>query len=340
MTIKDIAKQAGVAKSTVSRVLNNSGYVRDETRRKVERVISESNYQPSELARNLSRKFSNIVGVVIPETDSAFYRESLSGMSEVVEQHDMTMMFCNTENNAEKELRALKMLEMQRVPGVVLAPVADYRQKNGLFRLRQRLQALNVPLILLERQIPNFPWDGVYFDNFNGAFMATEALIRSGHKKIGMITGNLNLLLGAQRFSGFKQAMSEYDAPLLEKYIYYGDFRRETAYRITREMLDSGDFPDAVLLSSNLTAVGFLQAVFEAGLTLGKDISCIGFEPILAMDIMNENYSYVQQDPVYMGRVAMQMLFDRIENVSYGRNDCIVPAKLVLKGVGANLSRK
>ncbi len=335
VTIKTIAEKCGVAKSTVSRVLNNSGYVGKETREKIENVMREYNYSPSAMARNLSKQESNAVGVVIPEADNAFFGEVLRGISDVVDENDLTLLFCNTCNDLNKELNALKMLRNQRVRGLILTPAAEYDTKERIKNLRQALKAINVPIIILDRTIENSEWDSVSFDNYHGAYLATQTLINAGHKKIGVITGDQGLHIGRERYRGYLQAMSDHNIEHNSDYIYKGDFTSSTAYEITKKMLANGDYPDAIFLSNNLTAIGFFKAFFEAGLEFGKDICCIGFDRVEALDLFNLNYSYVERDAVNMGRIAMNMLLDRIKNPKGSmltRREYIIPANLVLKG--------
>ena len=335
VTIKTIAEKCGVAKSTVSRVLNNSGYVGKETREKIENIMREYNYSPSAMARNLSKQESNAVGVVIPEADNAFFGEVLRGISDVVDENDLTLLFCNTCNDLNKELNALKMLRNQRVRGLILTPAAEYDTKERIKNLRQALKAINVPIIILDRTIENSEWDSVSFDNYHGAYLATQTLINAGHKKIGVITGDQGLRIGRERYRGYLQAMSDHNIEHNSDYIYKGDFTSSTAYEITKKMLANGDYPDAIFLSNNLTAIGFFKAFFEAGLEFGKDICCIGFDRVEALDLFNLNYSYVERDAVNMGRIAMNMLLDRIKNPKGSmltRREYIIPANLVLKG--------
>lgn len=129
--------------------------------------------------------------------------------------------------------------------------------------------------------------------------------------------------------------MSDHNIEHNSDYIYKGDFTSSTAYEITKKMLANGDYPDAIFLSNNLTAIGFFKAFFEAGLEFGKDICCIGFDRVEALDLFNLNYSYVERDAVNMGRIAMNMLLDRIKNPKGSmltRREYIIPANLVLKG--------
>lgn len=332
MTIKDIADRAGVAKSTVSRVLNNSGYVGIETRKKIEQVIAETNYLPSAMARSLSKQESRTIGVVIPEADNTFFGEVLRGISEVVDKNNLTMIFCNTENNQSKEQKALRMLQEQRVRGLILTPTADYGSPKESRRLKTALNRLNVPILLLDRKVQNPQWDGIYYDNFGGAYQATEALIQAGHKKIGIITGDLSQFHGRERFRGFKQAIYDAGLSVDPAYIYEGDFTTQKAYELARQMIASGNMPQAVFLSNNLTSLGFIKAIFEVKMRLGKDICCIGFDHVDAFDILNIGFSYVERDTINMGRMAMHMLMDRIAQPDLPRREHIISASLMLRG--------
>jgi LacI family transcriptional regulator len=332
LTINDIAKKAGVSKSTVSRVLNNTGYVNEETRKKVEEVIKDNKYLPSAVARGLSKQESNTIGVIIPEADNAFFGEILKGISEVVDNNNMTMMFCHTENCADKEEKALNMLNEQRVKGLILTPANDYSDEGAAKRLRKQLSDLMVPVLLLDRSVENSVWDGVYFENFRSAYSATEVLIREGNKKIGIITGDLNLKIGRDRYYGFLQAMEDYDIPVEQKYVLEGNFGIHRAYELMKECIEKGDIPDAILTCNNRTTLGFLKALGEKKLVLGRDIAAIGIDHNEVLDILDYQFSYVGRDTIEMGRTAIYKLLERIENPDKPRDICIMPYKIVLKG--------
>lgn len=332
LTINDIAEKAQVSKSTVSRVLNNSGYVHKKTREKVEKVIKENIYYPSATARNLSKKESNIIGVVIPEADNTFFGEVLRGISEIVDENNMTLIFCDTNNDALKEERALDMINMQRVKGLILTPVNDHNDCDAEKKLKQKLRDLKIPIVILDRGVKNSQWDGIYFENYQSAYSATEILIKEGHKKIGIITGDLKLKIGQDRYKGYLNAMEDYNMEILDKYIYEGNFSVEKAYELSKKFIGSGDLPDAILTCNNRTTLGFIKALKENDLVLGKDISAIGIDNNEVLDILGYNFSYVARDSVEMGRVAMRNLLERFENPNKQRVECIMPFKIYLKG--------
>lgn len=332
LTINDIAKKANVSKSTVSRVLNNSGYVNQETREKVEKVIKENAYYPSAQARSLSKRESNTIGVIIPEADNLFFVEVLRGISEVVDENDMTLIFCNTNNNLRKEKRALDTIIMQRVKGLIFTPVNDHSNDETEHKLKQKLRAINIPTVLLDRGVENSEWDGVFFENYKSAYKATEILINEGHKKIGVITGDLNLKIGRDRYQGFLDALKDHDMPVFEKYVYIGDFTVEKSYEVSKEFLENNDLPEAILTSNNRTTLGLLKALNEKKVIPGKDIAVIGIDSIEVLDILDYKISCVARDAVEMGRVAMRLLLERFDNPKKERQNYIMPFKIKLKG--------
>lgn len=332
LTIYDIAKKAGVSKSTVSRVLNKTGYISEKTKKNVEEVIKNNKYIPSAMARSLSKRESNTIGVIIPEADNAFFGEILKGISEVVDKYNMTLIFCDTGNSPEKEERALNMLKEHRVKGLILTPANDYSDEGAAKRLRKQLRDLMVPVVLLDREVENSLWDGVYFENFKSAYSATEVLISEGNKKIGIITGDLNIKIGRDRYHGYLQAMEDNDMPVEDKYILEGNFSTNKAYQLMKECIEKGDIPDAILTCNNRTTLGFLKAIGEKKLVVGRDIAAIGIDHNEVLDILDYSFSYVERDTIETGRKATYMLLERIDNPDEEIDICIMPFKIVLKG--------
>lgn len=332
LTINDIAKEAKVSKSTVSRVINNSGYVDQHTREKVEKIIEMHTYYPSAAARRLSKRESNTIGVIIPEADNTFFGDVLKGISEVVDEMNMTLIFSDTSNDSEKEERALNMINMQEVKGLILTPVNDRDDSEAERKLKQKLRDLGIPVVLLDRGVSNSQWDGVFFENYQSAYIATEILIKEGHEKIGIITGDLKLKIGQDRYIGYLNAMEDHGMNVSKKYIYEGNFSVEKAYELTKEFIESGDLPDAVLTCNNRTTLGLMKALNEYNLTPGKHIAAIGIDKNTVMDILGYNYSNVSRDAVEMGRVAMRRLLERFENPGRQRAEYIMPFEIELKG--------
>lgn len=332
LTIKEIAKLAGVSKSTVSRVLNNKGYVSEKTRRKIEKIIEENRYRPSATAVSLSKQESSTIGVIIPEIDNTFFGEVLKGITEIADQEGLSLICCNTQNSGEKELKTLATLEQQRVRGVIITPAMGYVSLEAVEKIKTALTALNVPVVVVDRDFDYSEWDTVYYQNYESGYIAAEHLIKAGNRRIGIILGDMQLKIGRERYRGYKDAMAANHLEIPEPFLLKGDFTVDTAYRLTKQMLAAGDLPDAMVTTNNRTSIGFIKAMVGQNLTIGKDIAVIGIDHIAMLDALGFHFSCVSRDTEEMGRVAMELLLQRMKTPSAERNIRVIPCKLELKG--------
>ena len=332
LTIKEVAELAGVSKSTVSRVLNNKGYVSEETRRRIEEVIQEHDYSPSAAAITLSKREGSTIGVVIPEIDNTFFGEVLKGINEAADKNGFSIICCDTQNDGGKELKALSMLEHQRVRGVLIAPAMGYGDRESVDKLKAALARLDVPVVVVDRDFDYSQWDTVYFQNYESGFIAAESLIRAGHQKIGIIQGDMQLKIARERYRGYEDAMIAGGLKILEPFVLKGDFTVERAYALTKEMLLSGDRPDAMVTCNNRSSIGFIKALVEQGLVVGKDIAAIGIDQIPILDDLGFDFSCVSRDTIEMGRMGVRLLMERMQHPDRQRNIWVAPCKLELKG--------
>ncbi len=332
LTIGDIAKLAGVGKATVSRVLNESGYVSAKTRERVEAIIAKNTFTPSAAARNLSRQESDTVGVVIPEAGNSFFAEVLDGISNVADTSDLRLILCNSGNMMERDLKILHIMSQQRVKGVIYTPAVAYSSPPNLAAIKTAIERLGVPLVLLDRPIDNLHLDGVFSDNFGAARDATLALIQAGHRKIGIVAGDPNLTIGRERFRGFQEALNLHGLPFEKRYVVKGMFNTEIAYKNSLKLLSGGDRPSAFFIANNLNAIGFLKAAFELKLKIPGDIGCISFDRLDYLTDLNFPFSYLDRDVRGMGVEAMRLLLAKIERQHVARGDVVFPSKLVLLG--------
>lgn len=330
ITIKEIAQIAGVGKATVSRILNNNGYVSTDTREKVLKVIEDYGYQPSAIARRLAKQDTQTIGIIIPQADNPFFEEVLSGASKVLEPEGYTLIFSGTDNDAQKEAKAIQAMIEQRVCGIILQPTFCYEDDSYRRELRTMLSQSNTHVLLVDRQIEHSPWDGVFFDGYTGSYLATEELIKAGNKRIAIITGNLQISLARLRYEGYKKALDDYDIPFDHSLVYQGDFTKKTAYEISKRILDDGK-ADAVFPTNNYSTIGFLKAVYERNMCIGKDIACISFDYIEFAEAINLHLSYVGRDR-NMGILAAEELLQRIRHPQKPINNIITQPRLVLRG--------
>lgn len=331
-TIGDIAREAAVGKATVSRVINNSGYVSEETRRKVVRVMERLNYHPSAAAQTLSRQASDTIGLILPEVSNQFFSEILKGVSEMVDERGYTLMLSSSENDPARDFRALRAMIGQRVRGLVYIPASDYTDEPLRGQLRRLLDQFSCPIVLLDRPLEAFSFDTVMSDNLKGGYIAARALVRAGHRRIGVVAGDPDLFIGRERLNGVRQALRESGMPLREEDIIPGKFDERITFERALERFRQGDCPTGFVLSNNLSAFGFLRAAEKAKLRIPEDVAFVSFDKLAGQELYGLPYTYLDRHETSQGRQAMQALFRRLESPDRPVERIVDPPDLVLKG--------
>lgn len=332
ITIKEVAELAGVSKATVSRVLNNSGAVSAVSREKVKEIVKKYNYLPSASAVNLSKRETSMVGVVVPEIDNTFYGDIVHGITEVMDEHRLSLILFDTQNGLEKEERAVRTLQHLRVRGIILGPSGDYPESEKGLRLLKQIKALGIPVVIVDRVFEGMPWDAVMYQNYESSYAAALELFRAGNRRLGIITGDMGLKIGRDRFYGFCQGAKFCGLTVQEKDIFYGDFLMDKAYEISKEIFRRGDLPDAIYTCNNRTTLGFLKAANECGIQIGKDIALIGNDKIDIIEILGKSISCVYRDNYEMGRMAARLLNERIACPDLERHIQTIPFHVCLAG--------
>jgi len=326
-TIKDIAEACQVSKATVSRYINGSGYVSAEVAKRLAAKIEEVNYVPSATARNLSTRKSKVIAVVIPEVSNPFFAEVFKGISQVAEQNDLSIFYCDTDNDADKELKALSMLRGYELQGLILTPaVGDIEDQSYNQTFMASVASLNVPVVLLDRDLTYGDWDGVFINNYKGAYELTSCLIEAGHTKIATITGDRKLMIGSERHRGYEEAMKDRGLAVDPSTVMEGDFSTETAYQAMKVLLEDHKEVTAVFSTNNLTSLGILKAVNEKGLRIPQHMALVAFDDIEILDILNFNLTVLKRDNIAMGQEAMKLLMKKIH-----QPDIIDASRLVLE---------
>lgn len=338
ITIKKVAQLAGVSTATVSRVINNSGYVNGKTRDTVESIMREYHYVPLDSAVNLSKQESSTIGIVIPEIDNVFYSEILHGISEVADENGLSPIIFDTQNNAEKEARALRLISRQRVRGLLLAPAVDYAKTSLGKELKDILTDLQIPVVIVDREADGISWDSVFYQNYESSFAVAEALYHAGGRRMAVITGDLKLKIGRDRLNGFAAGLKLTGLKLRKDDIYEGNFLEPMAYELSRKMLMKRSLPDAVYTCNNRTSLGFLKAAGELGIQVGKDIGLMGNDSLRILDELGIPFSCAYRDTAEMGRIALRLLLKRIDHPDDPREIYRMPFSIALRGSEKKLS--
>jgi LacI family transcriptional regulator len=326
-TLEEIAKIAGVSRSTVSRVVNHEPNVRETVRERVQQVIEEMGYHPNVAARSLASQRSQILGVVIPETVNTlfvdpFFPLVLRGIYDAVHANDYFLMLSMVSPQKEKDFYR-RALRGQMLDGVV---VVSARVGDPLI---PRLVRDQIPFVSIGRRLHHPDVNYVDVDNVRGARMAVDCLLSHGRRRVGTITGPLDTVQGMDRLQGYKDALRDAGFPSDEKLIAEGDFTEAGGHAAMQQILPCK--PDAVFIASDLMAVGALRSLQQAGLRVPDDVALVSFDDAPIAAITDPPLTTVRQ-PVYeLGVTAVDLLLNLLENEPEGPTRTILSTELVIR---------
>lgn len=338
VTIDDIAKEAGVSSATISRVLNNSSYVKDETREKVLKIIAEMNYVPSAIARSLSKRETNSIGVIVPDITNSYFGEIIKGISKITEELGLSIILFNTNNNVKSELKALAEVKKHRLKGVIMTPCFGNTELQTEFI--ETIKEINIPIVLVSADLNYINLSGVFVDDVLGGYQATKTLIQNGHKEIAVITGIMSSSTAINRLDGYKRALAENNIPITDNYIKNGEFSLDKAYERTKDLLKMKNPPTAIIACSNKMTLGAIKALTELKKNKPNAIALIGFNKVEFIDIVGINLSYIEDSPINLGEASINLLLELLDTNEIKVKRISIPPKLILKGSENFLRRK
>lgn len=306
VTIKDVAKLAGVSPSTVSRALSGKVPVDGETKKKVMEAVEALNYKPNVLAKGLKEGRTNTIGLVLPNIQNPIFPYVARGVEDVARQNGYTVILCNTDESKDIELDYINKLKNRWVDGFIFATAV--RDATHILDLKDE----GVPVVLLVRNIDN-KVDAVIIDNFKAAYEGTCYLIELGYKSIAFINGNPELSLYRERLAGYKSALKENNIPIDDRLIVQNVEKMEEAYNVTSALLDGGIMPDAIFAASDPKAYGAMGALRDKNINIPNDIALMGFDDLDTSKYMNPSLTSISQPCYKMGTAAMLRLTELIE---------------------------
>jgi LacI family transcriptional regulator len=329
-TLEEVARLAGVSRSTVSRVINDHPNVRPETREQVWQAVRKSGYQPHALARSLVTNRTQIIGMIIPEAvtwlfTDPFFSLLLRGATEACNAHRYQLLLSLFDDPDGQEEMYQRVLRSGYLEGVIVAstPLDDPLIPN---LLRDR-----IPFVSVGRY-PNERVQYVDVDNVSGGWMAVEHLIRQGHQRIATITGRLDMAHGQDRLEGYRQALKAHRIPVEEELIVEGDHTQNSGMVAMQRLLPAS--PDAVFVASDMMAIGALKALRQAGWQVPQDIALVGFDDIPIASAIEPALTTVRQPIERMGSMVVEVLLSVLEGASEEEalaHRIILPPELVVR---------
>ncbi|MGQ9887149.1 MAG: LacI family DNA-binding transcriptional regulator [Aggregatilineales bacterium] len=325
-TVEDVAKRAGVSAMTVSRVINNSGYISQETRQRVEQAIAELGYVPNALARGLRFKQTKTLALVLTDITNPFFTTLARGVEDTASKQSFSVMFCNTDESEEKEASYLNVLVQKQVDGVLLVPAQSAPESIAFLRER------GVRFVVLDRRIPGAEADIVRGDSEQGAYALVRHLLELGHRRIAALSGPEAVSTAADRVAGYQRALAESGLTPEPALVRYGSFTQESGYTMARAALAQPQPPTALFTGNNFIAIGALRAVREAGLRVPDDISLVTFDDLPAAAVVDPFLTVAAQPAYEMGRRATAVLLERLaEGGPPAPQEIVLPAELIVR---------
>lgn len=307
-TIREVAQFASVSPTTVSHVINNTRFVSPELRLRVDQAMQELGYQPNALARSLRRGQTHTLGLILPDSSNPFFAEIGHSIEASAFEVGYNMILCNTEGDLERERIYVELLSTKQVDGVIFVASGDQTDMPRV------LLHGKIPLVAIDRELPDLEVDTVMADNRAGGYLATRHLIEHGHRRIGCISGPSNLTPSAERVTGYREALTGADLPVDESLILRGDFHPCSGQQAMEAFLRLPEPPSAVFACNDLMAIGAVHAATTAGLRVPGDLAIVGFDDIELASYTAPPLTTIAQPKKEMGQAAVQLLLDRIEN--------------------------
>lgn len=323
-TMKDIARLAQVSTSTVSHVINNSRFVSEEIREKVQKVVKELNYTPSALARSLKVNETKTIGMLVTATSNPFFAEVMAGVEQYCQQNHYNLIIATTNGDAERLQHHLQTLIQRKVDGLLLM-CGDARLNTD--------ESLNIPLpmVVVDWWFTELNADKIFENSTSGGYLATKTLIDAGHSDIAIITGNLKKSLAKNRLEGYKKALYEANIPLNPNWIIESHFDFAGGLAGMNSLLTQSEKPTAVFACSDTIALGAYQAVWQQGLNVPQDISIIGYDDIELAKYLSPPLSTISQPKAELGKLAVETLLKRIRSQAKDFQTIMLEPELVLR---------
>lgn len=322
-TIKDVAREAGVATSTASYALNGVPKVSEETRQKVLRAAKKLNYVPNVSARSLKLQRTETIGVFLNDFSGPLYSELLRGINKVAAMEGYDLIASSI--YGKREGTVLKFLEEKRVDGAILlcASVSD--------EIIKKAASDDFPIVVLDRELKHDNIYSVILNNEGGMYSAIEHLIKLGHEDIAYITGPKDSYDANKRFLGYRRALADHGYTVRRELIVDGNFEESSGYQGMKLLLASNIDIDAVAAANDEMAIGAIRAVKESGLEIPRDISIVGFDDIQLAEYITPSLTTVNHPKYEWGEIAAKVLLNAINGEKNSMDTIMLPSRLVMR---------
>lgn len=334
VSIHDVAREAGVALSTVSNALAGKEIVKESTRVRIQEIADRMGYRVSVVARALRMQRTFTLGVLLADISNPSSPDFLRGVEDVAERESCSLLVCNTDGVLEKQITQMKVLLDRRVDGLVL--LSQYSDPP----LVRELLDSGTPFVLLQRRSRQHQDDYVGADNNEGISAAVEHLVKLGHTRIGLIRGPSESSTADERMIAFQESVARLQIDDDPELIVQGNYHVEGGYRAAKEFLAMRNRPTAILAANDMSAIGVMNAAHEAGVAIPDQLSVIGLDDIELASYAPINLTTIALQRRDMGAAAATLLMDRIKKKHKKAKQVLFPMRLVVRGSTSLVPKK
>lgn len=324
VSIKDIARAAGVTSSTVSRALRDSSRVNPETKKRIQRIADEMDYVPSAIARSLVTNRTYTIGVVVTTITDLFFAEVVHAIEETASRFGNSVVLAVSRGRSERELEAIRSLRERRVDGIILISGC-----SGTESLCSEVTA-GVPLVIINSAHEEHIGLSVEVDNVGGGKIAALHLLDLGHERIAHIAGPVGEWDAVERQRGYEQALQERGLPVDPSLVVRGDSRPTGGIEAMEQLLALSHRPTAVFCYNDATAIGAMRAARRAGWSIPRNLSVLGFDDIDLAPFLEPPLTTIAQPKQQMGESAVKMILELVAGAEHVQN-CVLPSQLVIR---------
>ena len=320
-TIVDVARLAGVTPTTVSRVINNRGYISEKTKKRVQEAMDELGYQPNEIARSLTKQKSNTIGVIVPHISHPYFAKLISNLENEAAKKDYKIILCNSKEKAEKEKQYLDMCKSNRVAGIIIC--SGNVESN-------KINIGGIPVVLLEKNFEEGKL-GIQCDNYQGGKLATEHLIECGCKKILHLSGVIDEEMPADnREKAFIDVCSKNEIEYFIKKYDIDTYNQMNYYDYIKAALNEIEGVDGIFASSDLIAAQVIQVCNEIKIRIPEDIKLVGFDDVDISQLTTPRITTVHQPIKEMARLSIELIDAKYNNIEVNEKT-ILSIKLIIR---------
>ncbi len=308
VSLKEVAEKAGVSTATVSRVINSKSVVKGETELRVQKVIKQLGYRPNRVAQRLrtTRSTGKLIGLLIPDIQNPFYVDIIRGIEQYAYAKNFAIVIGNFSQNEARQKFYIEILKSESVDAFIVAPFP------GMNDYVKELVEQGNAVVCIDRGLANVDVDVVKVDNYQGAFDAVEHLIKIGHRRIAHISGNSLITTTLERIAGYEAALTKYGIPIDKDIIVGRNSDHISGVELTAQLLDLPVPPTAIFTSNNLLTLGALETIHSRGLKIPEEIAIVGFDDMYWAMSLNPPLTAVRQSGFEIGRIAIELLHQRI----------------------------